>query len=84
MTNVAAMSHCRDWIGAAGIVVVLVFGLLSVGAIVAGIVRKSKRNLLLDLPALSWRVLVSLWLIIVAAGALPFLRFVPPLWHCVH
>jgi hypothetical protein len=70
--------------GAAGIVVVLVFGVFSVGTIVTGIVRKSKRNLLLDLPALSWRVLVSLWLIIVAAGALPFLRFVPPLWHCVH
>jgi hypothetical protein len=32
--------------GGAGIVAVLVFGLLSVGAIVTGIVRKSKRNLL--------------------------------------
>ena len=78
------MSHCRDWMGAVGIVAVLVFGLLSVGAIVTGIVRKSKRDLLLDLPALSWRVLVALWFIIVAAGALPFMRFVPPLWHCVH
>jgi hypothetical protein len=81
------MSPCRDWVFVAGIVVVLVFGVFCVGAIVIGIVRRSRRYPLLDLPALTWRVFFATWLIVVATGivvvmANPLMRFVPALRHC--
>jgi hypothetical protein len=83
------MSHCRDWISAAGIVVVLVFGVFCVGAIVIGIVRSARRHSLIDLPPLLWRVFVAVWLIIAGVGVVavmanPLQRFVPSLRHCVH
>ena len=83
------MSHCRDWMFVAGIIVVLVFGMFCAGWIVVGIVRKSKRNPLLDLPPLMWRVFFAVWLIIAAIGfvavmANPLLRFVPALRYCAH
>jgi hypothetical protein len=83
------MSHCRDWVFVAGIVVVLVFGMFCVGWIVVGVVRSGRRHPLLDLPALTWRVFFAVWLIILAIGVVtvmanPLLRFVPALRHCAH
>jgi hypothetical protein len=72
---------------ATGIVVVLVFSVLFVGWIAVGVIRSGRRELLLDLPALTWRVFFALWLIVVAVGVVavitnPLMRFVPALRHC--
>jgi hypothetical protein len=87
MIDVAVNSHCRDWMFAAGIVVVLVFGMFCVGWIVIGVIRSARRYPLLDLPAVVWRVFFAVWFIIIGIGVVavmanPLLRFVPGLRRC--